>query len=286
MSDSPAELLDDLRQLRRKVRQDRHGHAFPLLLFAGLILVAPVLYGSDPWPTMSPDGRHVLIERGPFEVFERPWVRWGGSNVLIQWYWMLGLVTCFAASAWWYRRRADVAGIETDTRGYLTVAGAALVGMVFGERLLSHIVSATLDTSLYSRPEINLPIMIGAVALSGTAIFAGTRWRRLRVIGVFAAALSAMVAFATIAVYMINGLAGLLIIAVALLALAWAERSLLIAVTGVLFTAVSLHANLQGVGLLVGSSDTRLIALMDVAPPAAVLIIGGVIALVQSRRAA
>ncbi|ALG12959.1 hypothetical protein [Kibdelosporangium phytohabitans] len=104
----------------------------------------------------------------------------------------------------------------------------------------------------------------------------------------FATTLFSMVAFSASAVYMINGLAALLVIAVALPALAWVERSPLLTGIGVLFAAFSLHTNLSGLSVsVVGFAvPLQVRVLVDVAMPAAVPILGGVIALVEPRRAA
>src|ERR1043165_1850001 len=127
MSEDPANLLSSLDHLRQRVRRDRRGYPLPLLLFAVLILVAPVFYWSD-WDAGALPERG----RGPFALFESTDAFYGGNNTLIQWYWMLGLLTCFAVSAWWYRRRARRTGVELDTRTYLLVSGAALGGMGVG----------------------------------------------------------------------------------------------------------------------------------------------------------
>jgi hypothetical protein len=289
MTEGPAELLGDLRRLRSKVRRDRHGYALPLLLFGVLILAASLCYADRPWPDPLPaDGAFVMAEPGPFRAFEYRRTLLVHHPVLIQWYWMLTLLIGFAVTTWWYRRRAKLTGVETDIRGYLITAAAALAGLVFGVPALEATVAPR--GTLYSTPEVNLPILIISAVASAAIFFVGARWKKVREFSLLIGTLLACVAFAAVGVYMINGLSALLIIAAALLFLAWVERSVLLGATGVLFSAAALHANLQGLSWYLGIGldyvDGRLIVLQDLALPGAVLIVGGVLALIQARRAA
>jgi hypothetical protein len=283
MTESPADLLGDLRQLRRKVRRDRHGYAFPLLLFGFLILAASLCYST----IEVGSGEYVILRPpGPFPVFGFHWAPLS-NVVLVQWYWMLALLSGFAATVWWYRRRALQVGIETGLSGYLIAGGAGVVGLVFGEPVLAS--SVLPRTVLYAgMPEFNLLILVVAAAASIVAFLLGVRRRHWRDVTVPAGTLFAMIAFSAVGVYLINGFAALLIIAVALLTLAWVERSALLATVGVLFAAVSVQINVQGIAFYFAGlhdQDGRLVALTDLALPGGVLIIGGVIALLQSRQA-
>jgi hypothetical protein len=283
MTESPADLLGDLQQLRRKVRRDRRGYAFPLLLFGILILAAPLCYEALPM-TLDDTGSYIERPNGPFPVFMYLWAPLR-NDILVQWYWMLALLVGFGATTWWYRRRAQQVGVETDLRGYLVAAGAGVVGLVFGVPVLE---ATATPGGLYSTPEVNLPILFVATAASVLACAIGVRWPRWRPYAVPAGVLLGTIALAAVGVYMIYGFSALLIIAVALLVLAWVERSPLLGVVGMLFTVVSVHANLQGMAhyFSIYEQDSRLVVLTDLALPGAVLIIGGVIALLQSRRAA
>ncbi|RSM69218.1 hypothetical protein DMH04_46090 [Kibdelosporangium aridum] len=277
MTDSAAELLSDLRQLRRKVRRDRHGYWFPLVLFAALILLTPLCYWA-----LSARYFHTPV---PFSTTQITSTTWSGGDSVVKWYWTIGLILCVGASVWWYHKRGVTIGVEGRMGGYLMVAVVVPVALLFGGRLFELTVWSHYDTSLYSRPDIIVPVVIGAVVVAGGAAFVATRWKRLRAGGIAVAALAGVVAFSAIAVFLLYGLVPLLIIAAALAALAWLERSPLLAVIAVLFGVVSLHANVSGLGRLLDlNAEWRL--LLDAAPPAAVLMIGGVIALVRSRRAA
>ncbi len=280
MTDDPADLLGDLRQLRRKVRRDRRGYAFPLLLFGILILAAPLCYETFPLVI----GETYTRTAGPFPVF-----RYLGlpleHEVLVQWYWMLALLIGFGATIWWYRRRALRVGVEADIRGYVIAAGAGLVGFVFGVPILEQTLAPR--NTLYSTPEVNLPVLFVSAAVAAIAFLLGMRVPRWRSVAYPVGTLFGMVTLAAIGVYMIYGYSALLVIAVAVLVLAWVERSTLVGAVGLLFTVVSVYVNLQGFSMQFGSFDTdgRELVLYDLVLPAAVLIIGGVIALLTSRRA-
>jgi hypothetical protein len=287
MTESPADLLGDLRRLRSKVRRDRHGYALPLLMFGVLVLAASLCYADRPWPeSLSAEGVYITIDPGPFPAFEYRWMPLVRNPLLIQWYWMLALLAGLAVTTWWYRRRARRTGVETDIRGYLITAGAALAGLVFGVPVLEATVAPR--NTLYSTPEVNLPILIGSAVASAAVFFVGTRWKKVRELSLLVGTLLATVAFAAVGVYMIKGLSALLIIAAALLFLAWIERSVLLGGIGVLFAAAAVHANLVGLSEYFvngpGYTDGRLVVLQDLMLPAAVLIVGGVLALIQSRR--
>jgi hypothetical protein len=150
------------------------------------------------------------------------------------------------------------------------------------------------QSSLYSTPDINLLILVGATGLSAVVFFFATRpgWSSMsRNIALLVGVLLATVAFSTVGVYMFNGYSALLIIAAGLLALAWLERSLLLGITGVVFSAAALLTNLYDMsnlfydlGWRIGY-QTHVNALEDLLLPAAVLLIGGVVAILTGRGA-
>jgi len=238
----PQELLGDLRTLRDRTRADRRGYAFPLLLFGGLILFAPVLYRPLFVPEPVGDQWFIDTPMGPFPQFtpvwtpvENPWT--------VGYYWVMVIVGGFAATAWWYRRRARGLGLEADVSVSLIAAGVALAGLLVGPNLLQLAMGA--DGTLYSEPWLNLPILFGAAMLSAITF----RWAsrpartaRQRTVALAIGTMLAAVAFAALCVYF-KGFAQLIVIAVGLLALAWWERSVLLGVVATLFTVVSVPAN-------------------------------------------
>jgi hypothetical protein len=284
------ELLTDVHTLRRRVRRDRRAAAFPLLLFGALILLAPLCYVPlEPFP--GGQGGFVIIDEGPFPLFFGigPFVEVKYPG-LIGWYWFLSIVLGFTATAWWYRRRAVRVGVETDTRAYLVAAGAAFTGFVIGVPLLRFLVPAR--NTLYSTPSTNLPILFGSAALAAAILFWCTRKTRSdleRAVGLFFGLLLATVAFAALGVYLIYGFAALLIIAAGLLTLAWLERSVLLAVTGLVFTAASVIANVLEVGEKLfpedwySGSTMQVVVLRNLLLPGVVLIVGGIVAAVSGR---
>ena len=290
------ELLDNLRSLRTRVRADRHAYAFPLFLFAGLILLAPLTYVSSPY---DPDEGY-YVGQGPFPQFApiHGNVTYPG---LIDWYWVLTIVGGMAATSWWYRRRAQRLGIETDIRIPFVATGAVLAGILLWQPLLEELAANVgRGINLYSAPWLNLPILFGSAVAATAALawsFRPQRTDRQRAAGVFAGVLLASLTFATVTVYMIKGFPGLIAIAVALLVLAWWERSVLLWVVGGLFGLVSIPANhwlwewdtstvIEKLGWTGGFDDGRFFALENLLVPGLVLLVGGVVAALTRARSA
>jgi hypothetical protein len=282
------ELLAQVRSLRERAREDRRAYAFPLFLFAGLILLAPLTYVSTPY---DPDGLG-YVGQGPFPQFApiHGNVTYPG---LIDWYWLLTIVGGMAATSWWYRRRARRLGIETDIRIPFVATGAVLAGILIWQPLLEELAANVgRGINLYSAPWLNLPILFGSAVAATAALawsFRPQRTDRQRAAGVFAGVLLASLTFATVTVYMIKGFPGLIAIAVALLVLAWWERSVLLWVVGGLFGLVSIPANhwlwewdtstvIEKLGWTGGFDDGRFFALENLLVPGLVLLVGGMVA--------
>lgn len=276
------DLLTDLRALRERTRADRHGYPFPLFLFGGLILLAPLCYLVD--EDLLPDRpSRGMLDTGPFPMFR------GGIFALkypglVGWYWLLTIVVGLAATGWWYRRRARRLGVESDTDLPLIAAGAALTGFLIATPVLKTLSG---DVSLFSTPAITLSLLSGAaVAAAATLYWAlrPARTERQRKAGMFAGLVFATLAFAALGVYLYHGFPALLVVAVALLVLAWSERSALLAAVATLFTAGALVTNLydmQNVFIRLGWSpglDPQATALQGVLVPAAILLVGGAVA--------
>jgi hypothetical protein len=283
------DLLGDLDALRRRTRADRRGYAFPLFLFGALILLAPLTYVADP---PLPPGfvfELVPIDRGPFPQFV-PHMFFERLTYpeLVGWYWMLTIVGGLAATGWWYRRRALRRGVEGDTRLLFVGTGTALLGFLFFSTVLEIVSHRVTRNGLYSTPEVNLPLMFGSAAVAAVVLAWGSRPRRTewaRTAATFAGGLLAALAFAALAIYMIYGYSALLVIAVALLVLAWSERSVLLGVIGLLFAGVSLLVNLfpvENIYFRMGSS-TQTMALQYLLVPGLVLLAGGAVAALSRR---
>lgn len=295
MSDTTT-LLTELRALRRRAREDRHGYAFTLLLFGVLILAAPLLYTPDPNPDYRARGFDPKVEGSNalvkiFRTMTGPITP--AHPTLIAWYWLAVLVVGFGATAWWYRRRAAQVGVETDTRA-LIIAAVATSAAFF----LSTFFFWRYALSLYGAWQVNLSLMFGSLALAVLAM-----WRLRGQLRVFLTALFGTVTFSSIAVYTNKGFSALLVIAGGLLALAWLERSILLGVVSVLFTLVSIPAAatiytidlylepaawFAGLGWNSGNPydqpNMQVFVLQQLLLPAAVLIVGGTIAALRHRR--
>jgi hypothetical protein len=293
-----ATLLSDLTALRHRTRVDRHGYAFPLFLFGGLLLLAPLLYATDQvyyeFDDYDPrqNGSNFLIRvfrtaAGPDPV----------SPTLVAWYWLATLVLGSLATAWWYRRRAERAGVETSTRAFLVAAGAAFAGFILGSYLLQDY-----SLALYGAWTVNLPLILGSAAAAAIVTFWGTRRDRTpthHTIAVFVAAVFAATAFAAIGVYANRGFSALYVIAAGLLVLAWLERSVLLGVTGVLFTLTAVPATLHWSlfstyidaravlhHLGFGAANRQLEVLQVLLVPAAILLIAGAVAALTRKKGA
>jgi hypothetical protein len=158
--------------------------------------------------------------------------------------------------------------------------------------MLSLFLRETTDVmGLYSTPAVNLPILFVSAALSAAAFVMARRadgWARTA--AVFAGTFLAAVAFGAIGVYLIGGYAALVVIGAALVVLAWWERSALLFAVSLLFLVVSVPANHPihqwDIAAIYGADgwDPRQVAFFSVLAPGAVLIVGGVLAVLRNRR--
>ncbi|MFF4139723.1 hypothetical protein ACFY1B_52250 [Streptomyces mirabilis] len=117
--DTPHEVLASLGDLTRRVRAAQRGTWFPLLLLGALTLGG------------------ILVGRFTFKVETVPCpagdaVTGGGCTLITQGsalYWTLGIALAYAATAFFYIRRARDRGVGTRVRPYI-LTGIALVGLV------------------------------------------------------------------------------------------------------------------------------------------------------------
>jgi hypothetical protein len=262
------DLLTDLRSLRRRTRGDRHAYAFPLFLFGALILLAPLCY----LPTDATEG-----DLGPFPQFTSGLLRY---TFLVGWYWVLTIVGGLWLTSWWYRQRARRHGVETDTRVPTAAAVAALLGFLAWQPLFTTLLIELFPDYMgpFSTPAVNLPILFGCAALATAAWrWGGRRTGWARTVAVAVAAFH-------------GGYTQLVIIGIALLVLAWAERSVLLAVIGGVFTGLALLINLDDelqVYYRLGwgySGNAQFSALQTLFLPGIVLLAGGAVAVTWKRR--
>lgn len=276
-----ADVLADLAALRRRARGDRHAYAFPLFLFGALILVAPLCY----LPSDATEG-----DFGPFPQFVSDLVRY---PFLVGWYWVMTIVGGLWLTSWWYRHRAGRHGVETDVRVPTAAAVAALLGFLAWQPLFTTLLLEMFPDYMgpFSTPAVNLPILFGGAALAAAAGLWGRRrtgWARTAAVAV--ATFLATVVFGAVSAYFHGGYTALVIIGIALLVLAWAERSVLLAVIGGVFTAFALLINLDDVLQIyyrLGwgySGSEQLSALQVLFLPGIVLLAGGVAAVIGNRR--
>ena len=237
-SAGPAELLGEVRAIRRRARLARHAYWFPLVLF-GLLTCASVPFYIQHLPTRSgtvsggstPGPR--ILESGLL----------GGLGLMrtargLPYYWLGAMLLGITASVLWYRWRGNRVGLRTPARGYL------ITGLI--------IVALALLVPLAGRGGgFGLLIMPGDLVIRGTF--------------------------------------PLVLIGLGLCSLAWAERSVGLAIIAAVYLALSLVASLYDLENLYyyafgsGISPDES-ALPNVLLPALVLLLSGAGAWVVQRR--
>jgi hypothetical protein len=141
-SADPAELLGEVRALRRRARLARHAYWFPLVLF-GLLTCASVPFYIRRFPV----GGQAIFLRLPGPAFLRSRYLGGfGRLAVVQggaYYWLGAMLVGITATALWYRWRGNRVGLRTPARGYL-ITGLALVALA----LLIPVVSGGVTTPI------------------------------------------------------------------------------------------------------------------------------------------
>jgi hypothetical protein len=127
-----AELLAEMKALRRRARTARHAYWFPLVLF-GVLTCASVPFYAQPGDQAGETG----AQAGP------PLPILGGSSGLtsqrfLGYYWLAALVGGLLLTLLWYRRNARRVGLATPARGFV-VATAALTMLALAIPLLSQV---------------------------------------------------------------------------------------------------------------------------------------------------
>jgi hypothetical protein len=291
MSTEPAALLADMGTLRRRTRRDAHGYWLPLLLFGVPILAAALVYGCTvgplvlDTPTLVPPALHLgslvvqpLMLFSSFSITDSP--------LAIGLYWLGVIVVGTLATLGWYRWRAHRIGVQLRTGTYLLYALGALVVCVV-------LVPLTANWTLFvpfggfGAPGVWGSSAAFLVGVGIALLFRRTRhvWARL---GFALGVVITMVAFGNLVILSsTHGFGALLVIAAALLGLAWMERSPRCGTVAVLFTGASLLANLYDMeNLLPYTNNLAWVTFDNLLLPGLVLVVGGIVALVADRRAA
>lgn len=279
-------LLDDLTSLRKRARTDRHGYWFPLLLTGFLTLAAIPLYRPD--ISHSPTVQFQVPVFGyvdPIGVFSGGFMP--AYPKAIGLYWLAAPLLALAATTWWYRWRAARIGVETPLLPYaqVTIAGfAAALSLPLARVLLPR---GMRDWGMgVPTPAILLMIAtLVAVAVVGTVLATRIPHPAVLVVPVVAV-LSALGALS------VHKNGGLVLVAIGLLVLSWLERSWLCGAVSLAFTGFTLigctfrtermfrHLGWQ----FTDPWRSTLYSAQDLLLPGAVLVVGGLVALVARRR--
>jgi hypothetical protein len=292
MDTEAAALLDDLGRLRNRTRQDSHGYWLPLLLFGVLILVAPVLYGA---------AGITVPTNGNIDVYG-PELHIGGlgfyplslftsfqldvSGLAVGLYWLGVVVVGMLVTLAWYRWRALRVGVQPRTGTYLLYALGGLLVCVLPVPLVAGLLIDALGGS--DKASVLLSVAVLVVGIVLTALCARGRSRNvMRWIGLVVGIVLVLIGTSDVT-FLANthGYGGLFVIAIGIVGLAWMERSRLCGVVAVLFVAAALLADLYDMeNVLSGYPvSTQTITFDNLVLPAAVLIVGGIVALTAGRR--
>lgn len=207
-SEGPAELLSEVRAIRRRSRLARHAYWFPLVLF-GVLVSASVPFYIQQFPRghatySSPSG-----PPGP-AFLQSPYL--GGFAVAryrgIAYYWLGALLLGIVATVIWYRWRGNRVGLRTPAHGYL------ITGLII----------------------VALTLLIPLVGLGLTRESQGS--------GVTGAV--GMVMFMP-GDLVIRGTFPIVLIGLGLCVLAWAERSVALTVISVLYLALAVLGGLYDI---------------------------------------
>ena len=232
----PADLLNDMKALRRRTRTARHAYWFPLVLFGLLTCLSAPFYVQ--WGSLGQQG----ATTGAGVTF----VMLGGfpgitTQRFLGYFWLVALLGGLLLTLLWYRWNARRVGLQTPARGYI-VTTAVLTVLALVIPLLSQL-NWLRSLSLF---------WPGDLVLRGTFPF--------------------------------------VIIAVGLWVLAWAERSIGLAVIAAVYTGTALLSALYNdenvlfrLGWTPSGWQWRLTTLPNVLLPAFVLLVAGAAAFAAQR---
>jgi hypothetical protein len=132
--DSSQDLLESVDLLRHRVRTDRHNFWFPLVLFGFIALLSVPLYYGWPLHFMTTHCHHYA--NGSTSCSITGYIHTGfltegfSANQLGNWlsyFWVVSLLVGYAATIWFYRRRASTVGLKIRTWPAVVVGLGLLV---------------------------------------------------------------------------------------------------------------------------------------------------------------
>jgi hypothetical protein len=249
-AEGPAELLGEVRAIRRRARFARHAYWFPLVLFGALICASVPFYiqriprGRATFSSPSGPPGPRFLQSGYLGGFGF------GSYRGTAYYWLGALLLGVVATVVWYRWRGNRVGLRTPARGYL-IAGMIIVALT----LLIPLIGLGLSTESQGS---------GVTGAVGMVMFMPGD-------------------------LVIRGTFPIVLIGFGLCFLAWAERSIGLAIIAAVYLALSLVASLYDIENLFyyafGSGISAAASgLPNVLLPALVLLLSGAGAWLVQRR--
>lgn len=291
MNTEAAELLDDMGALRRRTRRDRSGYWLPLLLFGVLILAAPLVYRQPRQQSWSYNLNGPTLHVGGFEY--SPFLLFSGDPLpasmalVVSLYWLGTLVVGGVVTIVWYRWRAARVGVQLPLRPYLWWSlGALAIALVAVPVLVR---SAGFDG--FGVPGLVVSIAVFVVGIVLVLRTAGLPRSVPRTAGLAVGITLTLVAANNIGVLAsAHAYVFLFVIAAGVIGLAWAERSRLCGTIAAVYFVAALVANAYlmsnafyrwfGIPLHSMTEAARDQLLL----PGAVLVIGGLVALLTGLR--
>jgi len=305
----PDGLLVDLHALRAKARHDRNGYWLPLLVFGVAILAAPLAYrplvlpigfaGGEVPQDYGPQLRVAGVLWAPFTQYSTNDFFDFGNLMGIAAYWLTLVIIGPLLTLAWYHWRARRVGVAGRTGTYLVYTLLSLIAYSGFYPVLWWMFAHSQwfgghrsDVALLSIGVLAIGLTLAAVAaLPGRRGLPMSLPRKV-IVGVgMVMAIAGAAAIGFCATFPpLHTFGPLMIISIGLLALAWSERSWLCTTIAVLFTAAAVLANLydmEDVFTRFGQSIYRpgqLVVFDNLLLPGAVLVLGGVVGWLVTRR--